>query len=66
MIVFFKGTNTQSAYIYGDSTGMSCVPMGDKIFLSNFYTIPFDVGRYDWHPEVTGPVFHETRAKDSR
>lgn len=44
---------------------MSCVPVGDKVFLFNFNPIPFDVGRYDWHQEVIGPVFHETRDEDS-
>lgn len=65
MIVFFKGTNTSSTYLYGDPTDMSCVPVGDKVFFSNFNPIPFDVGRYDWHQEVIGPVFHETRDEDS-
>lgn len=66
VIVFFKGTNTSSTSLYDDSTDMSSVPMGDKVFLSNFNPIPFDVGRYDWHQEVIGSVFHKTRAEDSR
>lgn len=44
---------------------MSCLPVADKIFHSNFNTIPFDVGRYDRHQEVIGSVFHEARAEDS-